>query len=100
LKRVDGGRGFLQIMRGFELTTAKREHYHAALRGVPYPVQVLWGEDDTALRVDDFGQRAARAAGVELQRLPGRHFFQEEQAPAIAERIAALATGTAQSSAA
>jgi hypothetical protein len=44
---------------------------------------------------DDHGERAANAAGVPLQRLPGGHFFQEEQAPAIAERVAKLAQQTA-----
>jgi haloalkane dehalogenase len=91
LKRGDGGRAFLHIMRGFELTREKRDAYHRAVRDVPYPVQVLWAAGDRALKPHDHGVRAARAAGVELQTLPGRHFFQEEQAPAIAERIAALA---------
>jgi haloalkane dehalogenase len=91
LKREDGGRAFLRVMRGFELTREKRDLYHAAVRHVPYPVQVVWGEDDKALKPDDHGLRMARAAAVALQRIQGRHFFQEEQAPAIADRIAGLA---------
>ena len=44
LKRGDGGRAFLRIMRGFERTRAKRQLYAGALRDVPYPVQAVWGE--------------------------------------------------------
>jgi haloalkane dehalogenase len=90
LIRGDGGDAFLRIMRGFELTLEKRDHYHAAIRDVPYPVQLIWGKDDTALTMANHGARAARATGLEIQALPGKHFFQEEQAPALAEKIAAL----------
>ena len=92
LKRDDGGAAFLRIMRGFERTVAKRELYRSTLRGVPYPVQVVWGERDPALRIDAQGEELQRATGVPgIHRLPGKHFLPEEQAPAIAERVAALA---------
>jgi pimeloyl-ACP methyl ester carboxylesterase len=42
LKREDGGRAFLQIMRGFERTPQKRDLYRSTVRDVPYPVQVVW----------------------------------------------------------
>jgi haloalkane dehalogenase len=91
LRREDGGRAFLRIMRGFERTREKRDRYVGALHG-PYPVQVVWGRDDPALRLDEHGRRAQRAAGAEeIHVLPARHFLQEDQAPAVAERIAALA---------
>jgi haloalkane dehalogenase len=92
LKRGDGGAAFLRIMRGFERTPAKRALYERAVRDVPYPVQVVWGERDPALKLAVHGEQARRAAGVEtVYRLPGKHFLQEDQAPAIAERVAALA---------
>jgi pimeloyl-ACP methyl ester carboxylesterase len=93
LKRVDGGASFLRIMSGFERTPAKRELYARALRG-PYPVQVVWGAHDPALRIEVHGEQARRAASLpEIHRLPAKHFLQEDQAPAVAERVAALVRG-------
>ena len=92
LKREDGGRAFLKIMRGFERTAAKQRLYEGVVRDVPYPVQVVWGTDDPALKLSVYGEQARRATGVEtVHTVPAKHFLQEDQAPAIAERIAALA---------
>ena len=89
LKRGDGGAAFLKIMRGFELTRAKRDLYVGILGRGPFPIQVIWGERDPALRIAKHGEAARRSAGVpEIIRLPGKHFLQEDQAPAIADRIA------------
>jgi pimeloyl-ACP methyl ester carboxylesterase len=91
LKREDGGKAFLQIMRGFERTPQKRDLYRSTVRDVPYPVQVVWGELDQALKIDLEGEQLRSAAGLQtIYRLPAKHFLQEDQAPAIAERIAAL----------
>ena len=88
LKREDGGRAFLKIMRGFERTREKRDLYVGTLRDVPYPVQVAWGEDDPALKLSVHGEEARRAAGVEtVHTLPAKHFLQEDQAPAIARLV-------------
>ncbi|MCW6006565.1 alpha/beta fold hydrolase [Micromonospora sp. CPCC 205371] len=95
LKRGDRGRAFLQIMRGFELTAAKRRRYRSVVRDVPYPVQIVWGAHDPALRLAVHGRQAAAAAGLErIHTVPGKHFVQEDQAPAVAEHIAALAAET------
>jgi pimeloyl-ACP methyl ester carboxylesterase len=92
LKREDGGRAFLRIMRGFERTRAKRDLYVGALRDGPYPVQVVWGAEDPALKLRIHGEQARVAAGLErVHTLPAKHFPQEDQAPAIAEHIANLA---------
>jgi pimeloyl-ACP methyl ester carboxylesterase len=92
LKRGDRGRAFLRIMRGFERTRAKRDLYVSTLRDAPYPVQVVWGADDPALRLDRHGEDVRRAVGLdEIHALPAKHFPQEDQAPAIAERVAAIA---------
>jgi haloalkane dehalogenase len=92
LKREDGGRAFLRIMRGFERTRAKRDLYVGTLRDVPYPVQIVWGADDPALTLAEKGEEARLAAGLdEIHALPAKHFLQEDQAPAVAERIAKLA---------
>jgi pimeloyl-ACP methyl ester carboxylesterase len=92
LKREDGGKAFLKIMRGFERTREKQELYFGAVRDVPYPVQIVWGKDDPALTLEKQGEEARRAAGLdEIHAVPAKHFLQEDQAPAVAERIAALA---------
>jgi haloalkane dehalogenase len=94
LKREDRGRAFLRIMRGFERTPAKRDLYVGAVRGVPYPVQVVWGADDPVLTLARHGEQARLAAGLdEIHTVPAKHFLQEDQAPAVAERVAALAGG-------
>ena len=50
------------------------------------------GEADPALKVTTFGEIARRAAGVDhIHRLPGKHFLQEDQSPALAELITAQA---------
>ena len=95
-KRGDGGRAFLWIMRGFERTRAKRQLYVDTLRDVPYPVQAVWGEKDPALRIDREGEAVRRIAGLDqIHTVPAKHFLQEDQAPAVAERIAALAGSAA-----
>jgi haloalkane dehalogenase len=92
LKREDGGRAFLRIMRGFERTPEKQELYVGALRDAVYPVQVVWGAEDPALPLDPYGEAARRAAGLDqIHTVPAKHFLQEDQAPAVAERVAALA---------
>ncbi len=91
LKLEDGGRAFLRIMRGFERTAVKRDLYRAVLASDRYPVQVIWGTRDPALKVDIHGEAARRAAGVDtIHRLPGKHFLQEDQAPAIADLVAGI----------
>lgn len=92
LKRGDGGRAFLRIMRGFERTVEKRRLYEGVLRGVPYPVQVVWGALDPALKLDVHGEQARLAAGLdEVHTVAAKHFLQEDQAPAVAGHVAALA---------
>jgi len=88
LKGDDRGRAFLKIMRSFELTRAKRDQYVGLLGSGAFPIQVVWGEGDPALRIETHGEAARRAAGLKtIVRLPGKHFLQEDQAPAIAEQV-------------
>jgi haloalkane dehalogenase len=92
LRYGDGGRAFLKIMRGFELTQAKEDRYTAVLRDRRYPVQIVWGGQDPSLTLAVRGEQALRAAGLtEVTMLPGKHFLQEDQAPAIADAVAAIA---------
>jgi pimeloyl-ACP methyl ester carboxylesterase len=96
LKHGDGGAAFLRIMRGFELTTEKRKLYRSALRNVPYPVQIIWGGQDPALKIDVHGRQAKRAARLKtIDRVPAKHFVPEERSTAIATRVVALAKAEA-----
>jgi haloalkane dehalogenase len=91
LRRGDGGRAFRQIIRGFEATAEKQSLYMDGLRESGWPAGVVWGRDDPALG-DDQRLPIERALGVEATVLPAKHFLQEDQAPAIADRIAAIAS--------
>lgn len=90
LVREDGGRAFLRIMHAFETTPEKSALYRDVIRGVERR-QIVWGEDDPALTLDHHGEIAREVAGLhQIHRVPGRHFLQEDQAPTIAEHVAAL----------
>jgi haloalkane dehalogenase len=72
-------------MRGFELTADKQRRYLAAVRNPDYPVQIVWGQRDTALRWRRHGVQAQLAAGLDdAILLPGKHFLQEDFAEDIA----------------
>lgn len=92
LKRGDGGRAFLKIMRGFERTPAKQHLYLKALTDFRYPVQAVWGAHDPALKLATEGQKAKGVIRAErFHVVPARHFLPEDQAPAIAEHVARIA---------
>jgi pimeloyl-ACP methyl ester carboxylesterase len=94
LREGDGGRAFLRIMRGFERTPEKSSLYERVLRDGRYPVQVVWGADDPALKLAVHGEIARRAAGLDqIHTVPAKHFLQEDQAPAVAAHVAEIAAG-------
>jgi len=94
LKRNDGGRAFLKIMRGFELTEEKDRFLASGLAERSYPTRLIWGKDDPALGLDHLA-RVQRVLGIEdATLLPARHFLQEDQFvpldDAIADHVAPL----------
>jgi pimeloyl-ACP methyl ester carboxylesterase len=91
LKRADGGRAFLRIMRGFELTEEKQRFLWEGLAERPYPARIVWGERDPALGLDQMRvvQRVLRVDDPIL--LPAKHFLQEDQPTAVAHSIVDLA---------
>jgi haloalkane dehalogenase len=92
MRGPDGGRAFLKIMRSTERTQTKQALYRSTLRNVPYPVQVVWAADDPALKLRSYGEQARKAVGLtEIETIPAKHFPQEDQAPAIADYVAAIA---------
>ncbi|MBI38437.1 MAG: haloalkane dehalogenase [Leptospiraceae bacterium] len=91
LKRDDGGRAFLKIMRGFELTSSVREQCHAAVASKMYPRQIIWGMQDRALKLKKQGKRIMDVTQLgEVTRVKGKHFLQEDNAEIIAQRISRL----------
>ena len=66
LKRDDGGRAFLRIMRGFELTAAKQRFLFEGLSARDYPAQVVWGRDDRS-----FGRATSTRRAAGARRRPG-----------------------------
>src|SRR5919201_1674689 len=51
LLRADGGRAFVSIVRGFELTEEKQRFLWEGLAERPYPARVVWGERDPVLNL-------------------------------------------------
>ncbi len=92
LKREDDGKAFLKIMRNFSDSPAFRDLCKSAIREVPYPVQAIWGADDPALTLEDYGKEIKEAADLkEFTPLPSKHFLQEEVYEELAEKISQLA---------
>jgi haloalkane dehalogenase len=91
LKRIDGGRAFLRIMRGFELTAEKQRFLWEGLAERTYPARIVWGEQDPALGLDQMRlvQEALEVPDPIL--LPAKHFLQEDQAIPVANAITDLA---------
>jgi haloalkane dehalogenase len=90
LHRDGGGRSFRQIVRGFELTEEKERFYTEGLTDVGWPAAILWADRDPAL-----GEERRRAfedvLDVRATVISAKHFLQEDQAPAVADAIAAAA---------
>jgi haloalkane dehalogenase len=92
MKGDDRGRAFLKVSRRAQATAGKQELYRRVAGSGSYPVQVVWAVQDPAMPAATYGEKARAAAGLTvIDRIPGKHFPQEDQAPAIAARIAAIA---------
>ena len=90
LTRLDRGRAFLRIMRGFELTEAKQRFLQEGLARRDYPARIVWGDRDPTLGTDRL-RAAQRVLGVDDPvLLPAKHFLQEDQPTAVAYAIADL----------
>jgi haloalkane dehalogenase len=91
LKRTDGGRAFLRVMRGFELTEEKQRFLWEGMAERRYPARIVWGKRDPALGLDQMRvvQRVLKVDDPIL--LSAKHFLQEDQATAVAHSIADLA---------
>jgi len=77
-------------MGSFETTRDKAERYRAVVSSERYPKQVIWGEHDTALSLENYGRVAESLTGCKALRLPGKHFFQEDQYEELALAVASF----------
>lgn len=92
LKREDNGKAFLKIMRNFDDTEEFRELCLKAINNPPYPVQAIWGEDDKALSIKEYGEEIKKFAHLEsIIKLPSKHFLQEEVWEELAKAISVFA---------
>lgn len=92
LKREDKGKAFLKIMRNFSNSPEFRNMCLQAIKTTPYPIQAIWGEDDLALSLDEYGKEIKENADLKrFSTLSSKHFLQEEVWEEIAERISELA---------
>ncbi|MFD2787578.1 alpha/beta fold hydrolase [Hymenobacter rubripertinctus] len=88
LKRDDGGKAFLKIMRQFDHSQELQDLLKRAVDQPPYPVQAIWGAEDPALDFEHFGNLVKEAAHLPMvHKLPSKHFFAEEKGPEIARLI-------------
>lgn len=88
LKREDDGKAFLKIMKNFDHSSQFRDLCYKAVQQVHYPVQAVWGAKDPALDYERYGLKIKEVAGLEkVELLPARHFLQEEQWEAVADKI-------------
>ncbi len=88
LKRDDGGKSFLKLMRNFDDSPEFRDLCFKGVQNVPYPVQAIWGADDPLLTIDHYGKEIKEVAGLkEIHQLSSRHFLQEEVPVKIANKI-------------
>jgi pimeloyl-ACP methyl ester carboxylesterase len=92
MKGGDHGRAFRKVSRRAQTTVVNQERYRQVVASRSYPVQVVWAAQDPAMPIGTYGEKARAAAGLAvIDRIPGKHFPQEDQAPAIAARIASIA---------
>ena len=86
LMRLDRGRAFLRIMRGFELTEEKARFLRQGLAEREFPARIVWGERDRALGLEEL-RTAQRVLDVDQpELLPAKHFLQEDQAAGACRR--------------
>ncbi len=94
LKKEDGGKAFLKIMRSFEQTKEFTEACYRAWKNPAYPVQLIWGDKDPFLTWEEKGREFEEARPVvPVTKVESKHFLQEEAYETIAAKVKELATG-------
>ncbi len=91
----DDGAGYLHIMRQVRAGgTGGSFRDVVDTRRVPYPVQVIWGARDPILGLRRRGLEMLGATGLGVMTaVDGKHFIQEDCAPAVASAVRRIALG-------
>ncbi len=88
LKREDGGKAFLKIMRSFDQTKEFTQTCYSAWQNPAYPVQLVWGDKDPLLTFDENGKKFEEARpGIPVTKVESKHFLQEEAYETIAAKV-------------
>lgn len=91
LKREDGGKAFLKIMRNFEKSAEFTQTCYQAFQNPEYPVQLIWGNEDPLLPYDETGKDFEKARpGLPVTKVEAKHFLQEDQYEIIASKVKEL----------
>lgn len=91
LKREDGGKAFLKIMRSFDKTKVFTQVCYSAWQDTAYPVQLIWSDNDPFLPFNESGKDFVDARpGVPVTMVEGKHFLQEEAYDAMATKVKEL----------
>lgn len=91
----DGGLAFLKIMRSFERTPEFEAGIISALKNKTFPAQVIWGAEDSALKMKKHAPPFCQVLGLaDWHRVRGKHFLQEDSPNEIAELVAILVATT------
>lgn len=91
LKKEDGGKAFLKIMRSFEQTKEFTEACYSVWKNPAYPVQLVWGVKDPFLTYEEYGKQFEDARpGIAVTKVEAKHFLQEEQYETIAAKVKEL----------
>jgi len=91
---ADEGAGYLRIMRSLRPRSGSRQGFASVVdaRRAPYPISVMWGAWDPVLSLRRQGMPLLRATGLpSMSVVPGKHYLQEDNAPAVADLVAATA---------
>lgn len=56
LKREDGGRAFLKIMKSFDKSESFQKRCYAGVMNATYPLQAIWGMQDPGLTFERYGK--------------------------------------------
>ncbi len=88
LKKEDGGKAFLKIMRNFEPTKEFTQACYKAWQNPAYPVQLIWGEKDPFLTWEEKGTEFLEARPeIPVTKVESKHFLQEEAYEIIAAKV-------------
>lgn len=91
LKRQDGGKAVLKILRQADTSNERQAKITAGLVDRKFPARIVWGEQDTIAGTGQLSAAKDVLAVADPLLLPARHLPMEDQATAVAEAISEIA---------